>query len=830
MKRQGNKSEHRTSVIGGIREFHYDIVRSPTFTKTVFVLLAVTFSVTTCLNILSMYTCLPNNWDSIASHLSRAAYFLQFNNLDIFHANYWAHDAHPHNAAILWAYTLGILEAELFTQAIQFLAYVGSGFMVYGLARELRFPRAPACISAMVFLLLVENIMESITVQNDMILLFFSGTAVYFLVIFAKTKQFIHVVLAFAGICLAMGVKGSFLMHVPVWIAFFLYLLVDNQRSNEKPRKKLLAKIGGCMIIFSLMLVFLGDGIGYRHNYLEYHHLIGPEIAQRKSFENKSLNEIMVEGSKNLLRYAFDCISLDGLNHIPGVAEGEVFLKKTAIDGLKRLGVDLESGAMIVKFVPHRPCSDEDFSWWGIMGYMLLPLGLMIALLRTSRNDWLTCTLLLSGGLFILAQAYIGPYDPWRGRYFGLLALLWAPFISILFFPETRMTIFLKAYIISVILLGCLTALLAVVLRDHRPIWMGFKTTRLEQMTTRSSKPGFITPFVNFDRIVPSEATVTICLPPDRYEYLFFGEKRTRTLLPVRSSAGFESKFGPSDYLLYAFDSNCPLHLCPPHKNDLPLGDNYFLRKLSHTLIPTGEVNRGSKGNASITSAVTESFPPYVNSLNMIFRLIPAGSFTMGSPLGEPGRNAEETPHKVRISRPFYMQTTEVTQTQWISVMGSISSCSDNCPDCPVDNVSWIDIQKFIEKLNSMGEGTYRLPTEAEWEYSARAESNKAFANGDITDLHGSDQNLDKIGWYLRNSASTIRPVAHLQPNAWGLYDMHGNVWEWCQDFFGPSGLLRRVRGGSYDNQPFQCRSAFRNGFPSDHRGCNLGFRLVRVP
>ncbi len=231
------------------------------------------------------------------------------------------------------------------------------------------------------------------------------------------------------------------------------------------------------------------------------------------------------------------------------------------------------------------------------------------------------------------------------------------------------------------------------------------------------------------------------------------------------------------------------------------------------------------------------------NALGMTFRLIPAGTFIMGSPADELGRETDETQHEVRLSKPLYMQTTEVTQAQWTVVMGTnpfyFKSCGVNCP---VENVSWDDVQAFITALNALGIGTYRLPTEAEWEYAARAGSTMAFANGPITEVGCADDPiLDAMGWYCYNSNNTTQRVAHKQPNAWGLYDMHGNVYEWCQDWYGdyPStlttdptgpatGFSRVFRGGTYAEFASDCRSADRNYFYPDFKCDYLGFRLVR--
>jgi formylglycine-generating enzyme required for sulfatase activity len=246
------------------------------------------------------------------------------------------------------------------------------------------------------------------------------------------------------------------------------------------------------------------------------------------------------------------------------------------------------------------------------------------------------------------------------------------------------------------------------------------------------------------------------------------------------------------------------------------------------------------------------------NSIGMTFKPIPVGTFLMGSPDGtggingteaELGRYEDEVLHEVTLTQPFYMQMTEVTQSQWQSIMGNNPAIHHpNCPNCPVESLSSNDIQAFIDKLNTLGEGTFRLPTEAEWEYAARAGTTTAFPSGPITEPECSpiDPNLDAIGWYCGNAARVSHIVGGKQPNAWGLFDMHGNTWEVCSDWYGdypegpetdPTGPAvgdRKVyRGGSIGWARFN-RSACRNAQwqePS-HDPLRIryhsGFRLVR--
>jgi formylglycine-generating enzyme required for sulfatase activity len=210
----------------------------------------------------------------------------------------------------------------------------------------------------------------------------------------------------------------------------------------------------------------------------------------------------------------------------------------------------------------------------------------------------------------------------------------------------------------------------------------------------------------------------------------------------------------------------------------------------------------------------------------------------MGSPTTEEGRKDDEYQHQVTLSRLFYIQTTEVTVGQWRLVMGNNPSYSPGCDDCPVDNVSWVDAQEFIGHLNAKeGANYYRLPTEAEWEYSSRAGSNTAYCFGSST------SQLGNYAWYNENSEYKKHPVGRKRPNAWGLYDMHGNAWEWCQDWYGdyplgsvtdpdgPStGSDRVFRGGHWLSlYASYCRSASRSSInPYNHYEI-LGFRLART-
>jgi formylglycine-generating enzyme required for sulfatase activity len=250
--------------------------------------------------------------------------------------------------------------------------------------------------------------------------------------------------------------------------------------------------------------------------------------------------------------------------------------------------------------------------------------------------------------------------------------------------------------------------------------------------------------------------------------------------------------------------------------------------KSSTTTNPTNNTSVNNITTASKTAG-TISKTTLRGGVEISFAYIPAGEFQMGS---TNGKDDEKPVHMVRISKSFQMQTTEVTQAQWKAVMGNNPSEYKNCPQCPVEQVSWSGAQKFIAKLNAQNDGNkYRLPTEAEWEYAARAGT-----TGDYAGV------VDSIAWYQSNSGYKSHPVGTKEANAWGLYDMHGNVWEWVQDWYGSypsetvtdptgasSGSYRVYRGGSFINLADEMRrSAFRYSHTPSHRNVILGFRMVR--
>jgi formylglycine-generating enzyme required for sulfatase activity len=257
---------------------------------------------------------------------------------------------------------------------------------------------------------------------------------------------------------------------------------------------------------------------------------------------------------------------------------------------------------------------------------------------------------------------------------------------------------------------------------------------------------------------------------------------------------------------------------------------------------------------------------------------INAGTFTMGSPSGEPGRySTDETQHQVTLTNGFYMGKYQVTQAQYESVMGTNPSNFKTpvAPETstgkrPVEMVTWFDAIEFCNKLSVLEELTpvytitgrtpatgypitdaavtqnwvangYRLPTEAQWEYACRGKTTTAFNNGN--DDYTNASQVEAVAWYTGNSGGRTHEAGLKTPNAWGLYDMNGNVYEWCWDWYdssyyssssvtdpqgASSGANRVVRGGNWSSSAQNMRSAFRFNYSPDDRNNTIGFRILR--
>jgi formylglycine-generating enzyme required for sulfatase activity len=277
------------------------------------------------------------------------------------------------------------------------------------------------------------------------------------------------------------------------------------------------------------------------------------------------------------------------------------------------------------------------------------------------------------------------------------------------------------------------------------------------------------------------------------------------------------------------------IHTIPVRLDDCEVPEDFRHYHYANLFEPSGfdRIVRAIRAELAKRPEPEPNPSTFTNSLGMEFVLIPAGAFMMGSPDSDAEAYADEKPaHRVTISQPFYLGKYPVTQAQWAAVMGDSPSRFKGNPNRPVDNVSWDDVQAFLRKLNEReGSGKYRLPTEAQWEYACRAGTDSPRYHPDV----------NAIAWYDDNSNEQTHPVGLKLPNAWGVYDMLGNVWEWCHDGertytagaavdpMGPTGAGadRVIRGGSWILPAQRVRAAIRPWFDPGFHATDRGFRCA---
>jgi formylglycine-generating enzyme required for sulfatase activity len=269
---------------------------------------------------------------------------------------------------------------------------------------------------------------------------------------------------------------------------------------------------------------------------------------------------------------------------------------------------------------------------------------------------------------------------------------------------------------------------------------------------------------------------------------------------------------------------------------------------LSFPLLCRAEAGAEQVKDAAKSQQASRILHPALPQLQLVW--CPPGAFTMGSPKRELGRFSNEAQADTTLTRGFFLQSTELTQEQWLALRPKNPSGFPN-PTNPVENVSWDDAREFCEELTrvALAAGhiprgwSFDLPTEAQWEYACRAGTTSALNSGqELTNKTGADPALDELGWYEANSEQAAHPVALKKANAWGIHDMHGNLWEWCRDWFafklqggadpqGPAeGAARVIRSGSwYIGYPSVCRSAYRSSYGIERRISHLGFRVALV-
>lgn len=555
------------------------------FQKISLLILLPTFLFTAITNLITIFNVAPHNWDSMTYHLAQIPYFLQHNSLAHFGADYWAQDVHPKNASLLKIYIyLATGLSENLMQLVQFFSYIIGGISIYGISRLIGGNKFQSIIATLIFSLLTESLMESITTQNDMLITAFVGVIIYFMLLWGRRLAWKYLLLVGLAVGFSLGIKSSFLLVLPSIATIFLYLLyTENQTKIQKFRDFALISV---FTILSIIILALPSG--YIENIQDYGHPIGPKnVRSGHSFEGKNFGYIMNNGSKNVLRFGFDFLSLDGLPPIEPFNLAQQTIQKIPKGLLSIFNIIIEGKEGCI--VPYRYATKtsrahEDLSSWGIFGFALIWLSIILSLLGFIKSK-LVRVLSVSTIIFVLVQSFVGPYDPWRGRYFLIATIFAVPTLVGLLNIKNR---FFKGYLLIMILLGSLSALSSVVFRKNSSIIdfqyhntvikSVFNMNRLEQLTR--NRKCLNTVFNTYEQNVPKTAIVATILGVDQFEYPLFGEHFTRSVLPLNPSHGKLKSIPKNAEYLY-FNSN--IYQDINTATDVFLGcKTIYLRKLEH--------------------------------------------------------------------------------------------------------------------------------------------------------------------------------------------------------------------------------------------------------
>lgn len=547
------------------------------------------------LNKVNLYLVLkiaPGNWDSMTYHLARMAYYLQQGNLQSFNADYWAQVVHPKNATILMIFSfLGSGRNENWTQLIQYSAYWLSMISVFGISRILNISRSGSLFSALIFGLLTTSLMEATTTQNDLLIAALIGCSVYGVLAWGKNKGLIYLFLSIMSTSIAIGVKSSALLALPALCLLFLIPLFqccqlnDNQSKASKlnlifqsiidySKTSFSARIlVNSVAAISLFFIFTLPA-GYLENWKLYQHPIGPDsVRQMHAFDLSTPQLLVGNGLKNSLRYSLEFLSLDGFKNDEATKLQRITRQfmQSAFNWIN-LNLEEEKNVRYPFQFLRPPISHEDKSYWGVLGFLIIWPAVLLSCIN-KRVPIALRMLSFASLLFLLTQAFAGPFDPWRGRYFLTGAILATPICGYYFSNLLNKSLFLKIYFCCVTLLGCLSANEAIFYRENNIPTEVRQEDRLGQLLRNT---GYKEQHTIFEKIVEPNASVAIALLGDSYEYPLFGEKLTRKIIPINH---FLYGLGPvpreADYLMFQKDMIGAIE-----PTDILLGNEWYLRRI----------------------------------------------------------------------------------------------------------------------------------------------------------------------------------------------------------------------------------------------------------
>lgn len=533
-----------------------------------------TVAVLGAVNLATALLVAPSTIDCLTYHLSRVGYYLQHGHLGYFEANYPNQALHAKGSAVLlaWAF-LAADRREAATLLVQYAAYWVTLAAVYGVGRGIGASRRAACLGASLFGLTTVTLLQASTPQNDLLLAAYVGCALYFLLAFGRGGGRCELLAAGLAIGMACGVKMTGFVALPS-LALAAWFAFGTERREARGRSA--AALAGSTM---LGLALFTAPAGYVDNYLRFGNPFTPAASLAPdTFTGKPLGHVSREGSKNLLRYPLEFFSLDGVPPIPPIVRLQhlVRLPARALGGLE---LEAAGEPTMPPFRAYRdPRAREELAYWGVLGIALLWIVPWMAVGGMRVAGAGARVLALAAIVHVVAVAYSAEYDPWRGRFFIVMAVFAFPAIACAL--AARQSAAWRVFQLAVVGLGCGSALATLVFREHATLvsarWGAQSTTsilfqdRAAQLTAHI--PRYAEPVRRFDALVPRDATVAI-YGDYMFEYVFFGPRMTRRMLPLGDGRAPMRPVPPdADYLVFSNKTLAPL------ASDVHLGADWYLR------------------------------------------------------------------------------------------------------------------------------------------------------------------------------------------------------------------------------------------------------------
>lgn len=564
-------------------------------------------------NLLLVLFTVPNEWDSMTGHLNRVMQYIQRGTMAHFGGSNWNMDTYPKSVCTLQIYSyLMTGRFENAFKLIHHLSYWITLVAVFGISQRITKNRLNASFfCTLAFALFLDFLMQAVTTETDIVLAAYLSCLLYFLFNYRTTQENRYLYLAALSFGVAYGHKVTFTLLLPSVFVVMIYT-VFLQRGKEKNKANVTANINWSAISklsISILICFCIWTLptGYLKNIEVFGHPIGPPTSlKHQSIERATSNggyrNLFEQGSRNVVRYSYDFINLDGLRNIEIGQDANRIMRKPLVwlEAKLKMRLDETTEFTIQPFSFERRFEFANGNpYWGIFGFALVfPLLFLvvIGIIRSPAHWFLVIAVLLH----FAALSYSAAYDPWKGRYFQETGVFGVLFLTLLFthkysLEKSGYSWALKTYVGIITALACISALLAVFLNvrclplDAFGRQSAFETERIEMMTF--ARPDITKAYQKFDQMVPDSATVALGTINDDFEYPLYGKKLTRRLIPIRP---FEQAIRPvpagADYLFFA--KNDTIDLFKPRLTDIRLGtdttmkgvivpgEDYYLRKL----------------------------------------------------------------------------------------------------------------------------------------------------------------------------------------------------------------------------------------------------------